>query len=1058
MNAMAKVNEHDPVPIQEFLDRLDLARPWLASVGFADPNLAHRNLVALAEMGITLDLLDSLRAELGRFLPGSADPDMALNNFERMLRNVRGVLSMVTFLLRKPHTLAVMMQMFATSQYFSNLIIARPEYFDFLWEEGHLALDPKVLRGEILAEIRSAHRSEEDRLKLLRRHRQRELLRIGYRDIVLGEPLDRITESISDLADGLVDVALTVGYVNQAAKYGEPRNAKGKLSRVVVLAMGKLGGRELNYSSDIDLMVVYDEEGKTDGRNCITNSEFFTNVVREMVRLLSANTPSGQVYRVDLRLRPHGDKAALCLSLKNTLAYYDHHGRTWERQALVKVRPIAGSIPLGEEFVRAVQPFIYRRFLTFVEINEIKAIKRKIEAKTAMAGADSTDLKTGAGGIRDIEFVAQFLQLVNGGAIPEMRERNSLQALKKLIRCGCINQDEHAALETAYRFLRKAEHRLQFMFDLQTHKIPENPQELDKLALRLGYLNGGSVRPGEEFTSDLRAITDRNRGILKRLMLDLFPNGGNADRGGEPETDLILDPDPDPAFIAESLGRYRFKDVSAAYHNLMLLARESVPFLSSIRCRHFLASIAPRLLRVVAETPDPDMALINLEKVTDSLGAKGVLWESFSFNPPFLRLYVNLCSSSQFLSEILINNPGMIDELLDTLVLNRPPTREELAGELDMLLKGAREIDPILHGFKNTRMLDIGVHDLLGKHTLRQTTTKLSELAQVVIEAVSDHHYQRMVEEFGVPTHDESSLPSGYVLLGLGKFGGGELGYHSDLDLVFVYDKDGHARRAGTRLHGESITNHLFYTELAQRIVRTANRMTPLGRLYPIDMRLRPTGRSGSLVLPLEKFADYYSSPQCQLWERQALTRARVMHGDSRLGSKIEKIAREAIVGPELLPRDMDAIAAMRRRLEASRAANDLKRGPGGIVDVEFAVQLAQLRHGAEFPEILRPNVWDCLEQIERTGLWDAERVHVFTDGYSFLRHVESRIRIVYNAARDELPEDPVELGKLALRLGYAGNQPGEELKSRLVAHLRRIREQFLACLGEEKVASEKKK
>lgn len=1051
------------VEIREFLDHLEAARPWLLKVGFADPAAAHRNFVALAELGIPLDLLDRIRADLGRCLPGLADPDMALNNFERMLHNVRGILSMVTFLLRKPHTLAVMMQMFATSQYFSELIIKHPEHFDFLWEHGHSALDPKHLRGEILAEIRSLGELEDQRLAIVRRHRQRELLRVGYRDIVLGEPLDRITESISDLADCLVEVALATAYSAQARRYGEPRDAAGKLARVCVLAMGKLGGRELNYSSDIDLMVLYDDEGKTDGRNCVTNSDFFAAVVRDLVRTLSANTPEGSAYRVDLRLRPHGDKSALCLSLKNTLAYYDQHGRTWERQALVKVRPIAGSIPLGEEFLRAIQPFVYRRFLSFVEINEIKAIKRRIEAKTQRAGEDQVDLKTGIGGIRDIEFVAQFLQLVNGGALPEMRERNTLRALKKLIRFGCINQDEHAALETAYRFLRKAEHRLQFMFDLQTHRIPENPVELDKLAVRLGYLTGGGVRPGVEFLADLRAITNRNQGILKRLMLDLFPGDDReAPRSGEPETDLVLDPDPDGETIRAVLGRYRFADVGAAYKNLMQLASESVPFLSSIRCRHFLASIAPQLLRAVAEAPDPDMALVNLEKVTDSLGAKGVLWESFSFNPPFLKLYVYLCSWSQFLSEILINNPGMIDELLDALVFNRPPSIEELARDLEGLLKGAREVEPILHGFKNTRLLNIGAHDILGKHGLARVTRQLSELARVILAAVADHHYQRLVDEHGVPAFaDDPGRTASYGLVGMGKFGGSELGYHSDLDVVLVYEADGKTVRPGLKSSrlGSVTSNQLFYTELAQRIVRTITRMGPYGRLYSVDLRLRPTGRSGSLVLPLDKFVEYYQGSKCQLWERQALTRAAVVHGEPRFAAIVQEAARRAIVGVAWRPELVDEILAMRKRLEASRDTKDLKRGPGGIVDVEFAAQLMQIRYGLSFPQILVPNIWDALDAIEAAGLWSADRARVFREGYTFLRQVESRIRIVYSASRDDVPDRPSERDKLALRLGYvepgdpgsAVGSPGQRLTADIARHAQTIRRHFLEALAEER-------
>ena len=564
--------------LREFLENYDAAMLWLGRASFAAPAAAYRNFLAIARHGLPLSAQANLHDLLGRYLPACADPDRAVNNLERLLGNVEDPSLFVDNWLCQPDSLAVLLQLFATSQYFSELIISNPKHVEFLWERGHAHLDPKLLRGRILEELGGDGHEEAIVLESIRRHRHREVLRIGYRDIVLGEPLEEITESISDLADCLVDVALSLAYRRRTAKCGDPRTADGKLCRVVILAMGKLGGRELNYSSDIDLIVVYDQDGQTDGQRVMSNAEFFADVVRDVIRLLSAATGSGHAYRVDLRLRPHGAQGPLCLSLEQTLSYYDRHGRTWERQALVKVRPIAGSLRLGDEFLRGIEPFVYRGYLTHVEINEIKSIKRKIETKSRSTGIDAVDLKTGHGGIRDIEFVTQFLQLVNGGAQPRVRERNTLKALQKLARYGCINQDERTAMETAYRFLRKAEHRLQFMFDLQTHRLPDDPQELDRLAQRFGYLAGDAVAPREQFLADLHAITERNRAILNHLMHDLFPHEESG-VDDEPETDLILDTDPDPETIRDVLGKYLFADVDTAYRNLTLLGREEVPFL-----------------------------------------------------------------------------------------------------------------------------------------------------------------------------------------------------------------------------------------------------------------------------------------------------------------------------------------------------------------------------------------------------------------------------------------------------------------------------------------------
>lgn len=1037
--------------MREFLDDLDAAKGWLDRCGFRDPIAAHRRIRRIAESGAPLDLLESLCRDLAQVLPGCADADMALNNLERMIESVRSPLSMLTFLERKPHSLAVLVQIFAASQYFSDVLVENPECFDFLWEAGAAPLDPERLREEVLAEVRSVQFDLDRVLSLVRRVRNRELVRIGYRDVVLGEPLDRVTRSISDLADALVQSALAVAYHRQSAKFGEPRAPGGAYSRLAVLALGKLGGQELNYSSDVDLLLVYDDDGMTDGaspRESISNSEFFAAVVREVVHVLSANTPQGVAYRVDLRLRPHGRQSALCLSLADAAAYYERLGRTWERQMLVKARPVAGSRRLGEKFLEAIRPFVYRRYLSFVEINEMKAIKRRIERQSEERSRDAVNVKTGRGGVRDIEFVVQFLQLLHGGVHPELRKTNTLAALKALLSVGCINVEEHAALETAYRFLRKTEHRLQFMFDLQKHTLPESPDERDRLARRLGYASGLGMRPGEEFLADLDAIMKRNQTILKHLMTELFtesPDGDAADGG--PEADLILDPEPSFEQVEQVLGKYPFQNVREAYKNLMLLAEEEAPFLSSIRCRHFLASAAPYLLRAIGQAADADMALVNLEKVTRSLGAKGVLWESLGHSPPLLKLYVDLCAGSQFLSEILVNNPGMVDELLETLVMNRSPTRDEWKQELDRLLKGARDVDPILHGFKNTALLAIGVNDVTGRRSLEETTAALSDLADVVLQAVANVHWRALVEERGEPAlHGRPSEACWYALVGLGKLGGRELGYHGDLDLLFLYEDDGQAAAAdGPQVRSDATSNYGFFTEFLQRVLKTTGQLTPNGKLYTIDLRLRPAGRSGSLVSSLPRFRKYFER-DAHLWERQCLTRARVVHAGAGFEREVERALKSAAVGAPWRPSMADEILQMRRRLEASRPPDDVKRGVGGQADVEFAVQTTQIRRGREVPEILVPNILDAIARIRECGLWPAGRCDTLASGYRLLRTVESRLRIVYNVAKNQLPADPRDMDKLAHRTGHGS---GDALLAELRTAMASVRAAFLECVDE---------
>lgn len=1081
------------------------ARPVLADWGLRELERGQRNLRHMAD-ALGLDTLAELCHPLGRFLPRSADADMALNNFERFLSTAGGSQQLPVLLESRARTLETVLQLFSTSQFFSDLLIANPDYLDML----RIPLRSSPSRSEMLAQLQGeVDAAYEDAavLRAFRRFRQRHMLRIGTNDIIRERPLEEITRDISRVADTSLEVALTTALRTTSKRFGEPRTGQGTPARCVIMGFGKLGGKELNYSSDIDLMFLYDEEGATTGKRggAIGNDDFYARVVTEVVRLLTTHTDRGQAYRVDLRLRPEGHRGPLARSLASTLAYYDTMGRTWERQALIKVRPVAGDARLGEEFLKAIEPFVYRKYLSVAEVNEIKALKRRIEQKTVRAGETEKEVKTGHGGIRDVEFTIQFLQLLNGGELVEVRQRNTLKALHALESVGCLTDQEYRVLDDAYRFLRKVEHRLQLMFDLQTHRLPDRDDELRKLALRMGYgkqverrqdqgaagtrtatadsLTGEADAtavpaaqgfagvgetylfplerddPLEAFLKDYRAKTDLNRKILDHLLHQMFQE---QEGQAEPESDLILDPNPDPERIQAVLGKYPFKDVYAAYQNLMQLATESVRFLSTRRCRQFLANIAPRLLRALAETPDPDMALVNLEKVSASLGAKAILWELFSFNYPSLKLYVELCAWSQFLSEILINNPGMIDELLDSLVLNQPRTAEELQAELAELCRNADDPDPILHSFKDKELLRIGVRDILGKDTIIDTVTALSDLAETILTQIASLQYPPLVKRLGLPCllgGERDGQPSRFALLGLGKLGGQEMSYHSDLDLILVYEGDGRTLPppGSSRFDTFELTDNFhFFTELARQIIKVASYLGPMGRLYHVDMRLRPTGKSGSLVIPLHEFQKYYEEGGAQLWERQALTRARVVYGDAAFGAQVMDLIYKEVYGLEWKPELCDEIQAMRERVEASGSERDVKRGFGGIVDIEFIEQMYRLKYGKDFPAVRQPNTWKALEALREARLIRLEEYATLRSCYDFLRLVEGRLRIFHNRSLDELPENAEDLEKLARRVGCEGalgKTAAQEFLEQLDRHTTQTRRLFLELFEREKTS-----
>ncbi|MBA4191542.1 MAG: bifunctional [glutamate--ammonia ligase]-adenylyl-L-tyrosine phosphorylase/[glutamate--ammonia-ligase] adenylyltransferase [Planctomycetaceae bacterium] len=1067
-----------------------------------DADRGRRNLTALAgHLGVKP--FSDIIGPIARLLPRTADPDMALNNLERLFAQPVARQQLSHLLESRARGLDAVLQLLATSQFFADTLTTYPEFLDSVRAAPRRSPSTAELTGELRGEV-DACGDEPAVLRAFRRFRNRHTLRIGINDVIRDRPLEEVTRELARVADSSIEVALQHAMRTVGSRFGTPTGPEGEAAQITALAFGKLGGDELNYSSDIDLMFVYDHDGETVGRRTgVSNGEFFTRVVQDVVRILHTPTDRGFAYRVDLRLRPEGNRGPLARSMASTLSYYDTMGRTWERQALIKLRHVAGNAVLAREFVRAVEPFVYRKYFSFAEINEVKALKRQMEQRAGRTGPSKgeassleipADVKTGRGGIRDIEYTVQFLQLLNGGDLPAVRQRNTLLALESLEIAGCLTPQETYILSDAYRFLRKTEHRLQLLFDLHTHKLPAAPEELRKLALRMGYAQRSQepgirsqesdlasqtpdtrlpapdsrlltpqkrspldeyesappaidtrdllVDPLDQFIKDLQNKTNQDRIILNHLLHQTFADAGS---NSEPEADLILDPDPDEATVRSVLGRYPFKDVPKAFTNLSQLARESVPFLSARRCRHFLASIAPQLLRAVAETPDPDEALTQLERVSVSLGAKAVLWELFSVNPPSLKLYVDLCAGSPFLSGLLINNPGMIDELLDSLVLDQPRTAEELRAELAELCRGASDPDPILHSFQDKEFLRIGVGDLLGKVDVRQTTAALSDVADTVLNQVVELVEPEVRSRWGNPrarnaecgtrneirgeeTLAESSsftpnsefrIPNcRYALLGLGKLGGREISYHSDLDLLLVYEVD------GTTDTGES--NAQFFTELAQKIIRTTSRMGPMGRLYAVDMRLRPTGKSGNLVLPLAEFHRYFSGSGCQLWERQSLSRARVVRGDAAFATEVTDAIRTAMLGKPWCPELADEIRGMRQKLEVTANPRSLKRGPGGIVDVEFVVQLLQLKYGPSHPDVLKSNVWDSLDSLETAGLLPPHDATALRAGYAFLRLVEARLRIVTDRPLTEIPENAGDLAKLAHRLGF--DSPGKFL------------------------------
>lgn len=1035
--------------LRQYLDEPAAARPWLdESLRLRQTSTGHGNLRRMAEAGVTLDLLADLCEQFSQVAPRLADADMAWNNLERFIVASRNPLATTALFERDRQALPRLLTLLSTSQYLSDLLVVDAEAYDLVRMTEGQPVARELLIEELVGEVLSVTHPAEA-MRILRNFKRRETLRIAYGDIVREHPISTVARQISFVADAAVEAAVRFARRALEEKLGTPMY-QGRPAKFVVLAMGKLGGLELNYSSDIDLILVSEGDGKTDSSRQTTNQEFFERLTREIIKLLTEPTELGTAYRVDLRLRPDGSRGSACISYDRALAYYDIKGRTWERQAMIKARAIAGDVDLGESLLAELEPWIYRRYLTLADITGIKTLKRQIEQRTKDDGHHKLDVKTGVGGIRDIEFSIQFLQLLNGGALPEIRTGNTLEAVAALEGAGCLNHQEKFILEENYSALRKLEHRLQILYDLQTHTLPEDPDELRKLAVRMGYQPTLERSALAAFEEDHRERTELNRKILNHLLHDAF--GEDAEL--EPEVDLVNNPAPTPDEIAEVLGKHPFSDVQAAYLNLMALATEKIRFLSTRRCRHFLASIAPQLLEAIAKTPEPDTTLVNLSRVSDSVGGKSALWELFRSNRPSLELYVKLCATCPYLASILTSNPGMIDELMDSLLVDKLPSRDMLATTLDELTRGAEDVDPILHSFKHAQHLRIGVRDILNKDPVELTHAALADVAEVCLRKLAEREEEKLRYKFGTPTipsfehadDADESLRERFagregeacelVILALGKLGGREPNYHSDLDVVFLYEAEGrtfHTARSGELFSSPTTTsNSHYFSELGQRIIKRASRIGPFGRLYEVDARLRPSGKSGSLAMPIDAFSKYFSSGTADLWERQALCKARVIYGTPKATAYALEAVAQAAYGPAWQVGDAAKIREMRHRMQEDASERNLKRGAGGTVDTEFLVQMLQLRHGGEDLSIRETGTLEALSALEAGGYLSSSDAEFFRNAYRFQRSLESGIRLMNAAGRHELPTDERELAKLAYLMGYADAKAleGEALKT----------------------------
>lgn len=806
----------------------------------------------------------------------------------------------------------------------------------------------------------------------LRRFRRECQFRIIWRDLVCRAGLDETLQATSAFADVSIAGALDWLYPKACEELGTPwgmNPVTGQESPMpmIVLGMGKLGGRELNVSSDIDLIFAFPGRGETrGGRRSLDNQQFFIRLGQKLIQALDQITADGFVFRVDMRLRPYGQSGALALSFAALEAYYQDQGRDWERYAMVKARVVAGDEAVGQVLMDSLRPFVYRKYIDFSAFESLRSMKAMISREVRRKGLEN-NIKLGSGGIREIEFVVQAFQLIRGGRDRELQQRELLRILEELVQLELLPAQVVQELREAYVFLRNLEHALQGMEDKQTQLLPEDTLSQARVALALGFDDwAGCVRELELH----RSRVARHFADIITLEEDEDEQAALADGWfelwlGEMEEDQAL----------QWLRDHRFERAEDSARLLLELRDSRTVQTLQTQGRRRLNQFMPVLLEALCHVDQPSETLQRVLQLVEAILRRTAYMVLLLENPGARTQLVRLCSESPWIAGQLADTPLLLDELLNAESLYSPPAKAELEDDLRQQMlripfEDLEEQMESLRHFKKAHVLRVAASELRGTLPLMKVSDYLTWIAEVVLDHVVNVAFANLVARHGHPgKHGEPAQGTDFAIIGYGKLGGIELGYTSDLDLVFVHDGDPDGVTDGEK----PIDNAVFFTRLGQRIVHILSTQTPSGQLYEVDMRLRPSGNSGLLVTTTASF-EKYQKEQAWTWEHQALARARGVAGSSSTLTRFESI-REAILAKARDPHALrQEVVDMREKMRASLGTPEgrreevfhIKHDPGGIVDIEFLVQYLMLAHSAEHRQLTR---WsDNIRQMEELG------------------------------------------------------------------------------------------